>query len=108
MSDKYKLQQRIQKLEMKKYAEGVANKLSNFVNTFNFDAKSFVEHITYHTHRTLQQSIGKLVFMLIKEWAICYEKEIYDARNEGTCKACHDIIQKMKEESKYWDNLPII
>jgi hypothetical protein len=89
-------------------ANKTASTLADFVNAFNFDGEGFVNKVCYGTHRTLQQSIGKLVFMLIRKWADCYDKGIYDGRNEALCKSCKSIVETMDKEDEYWDSLPLI
>ncbi|RKZ97460.1 MAG: hypothetical protein DRQ46_04860 [Gammaproteobacteria bacterium] len=101
-------------LEMRDYhakleAEKAAQALESFVNPYGCDHDSFVKQITHRAHRTLQQSIGKLVFKLIKGWAEMYRKDMYDGRNEGICQACHNIDELMTaEHNGDWTYLPTV
>jgi len=94
--------------DKRKMAEEIADKLSNFVNSFTHDKKAFVERIVYNTHRTLQQSICKLMFALIHKWSDCYLDGTFDGRNEATCKICNDIVKTMSEKDEYWAHLPMV
>ena len=84
--------------EGNKRAEEVAEVLSNFVNSYNRTYfTSFVDNITHRTHRTLQQLIFRLFYMCIKSWAVCYEKNEYDLRNEDTCRISSEIVEHLKD-----------
>ena len=90
-------------------AISAAKDLENFVNPMGCDLKAFIDQMTYRTHRTLQQSVGKLVFMLIKRWAEMYHKDMYDGRNADLCDACDKIDRFMtKEQGDHWNYLPMI
>ncbi len=101
-------------LEVKSYdtvqeAEDAAKNLESFVNPFGADYEAFVDQIVYRTHRTLQQSIGKLMFLLIKRWAEMYRCGKFDGRNEALCRTCHNIDELMTEErGKAWGYLPMV
>ena len=101
-------------LELKTYnakeeAKSAANALVDFVNPFGADLKGFADHIVYRSHRTLQQSVGKVLFILIQRWAQCYREEQYDLRNAELCQKCHNICELMREEyNGDWDYLPMI
>jgi len=102
-------------LELKSYnakheAEEAAKALESFVNPYGCSLTAFVEQITHRTHRTLQQSIGKLVFKLIKGWAEMYRNKMYDGRNEDLCKVCHAIDKHMTEKAEGydWAHLPTV
>lgn len=73
--------------------EEVAEKLEKFVNSFSFPAEEFADRITQRTHRTLQQSIMRIVIALLQRWSDNYEKGIYDLRNEDTCKLADKMIK---------------
>lgn len=90
-------------------AEKAAKALESFVNPFGCDHASFVTQITHRAHRTLQQSIGKLMFKLIKGWAEMYRKDMYDGRNEALCQICHNIDESMTQEyNGDWTYLPTV
>ncbi len=89
----------------KKEAEDAAKALESFVNPYGCCHDSFVKQITHRAHRTLQQSIGKLVFALIKGWAEMFDSGQYDLRNEHTCKVCKEIVSKLDAG---WDNPPTV
>jgi len=48
-------------------------------------------------HRTYQQSIGRFIQEAIKVYAKMYEDGIYDLRNEGICKMCNNIVDKVED-----------
>ena len=106
------MKEALAKLNEEKRAEAVAQGLADFVNPFGHDHKTFVETIVWKTHRTLQQSIGGLVFKLIKGWAKAYHDGMYDGRNELLCKTCAKIDSLMTEHDEVmqedWDHLPCI
>lgn len=91
-------------------ARDTARQLGDFVNPYGYDAASFIEEICYRTHRTLQQSIGNLVFNLIKKWAECYDSKMYDGRNEDLCRKCKEIdtIMTDKNDGLDWTYLPTV
>lgn len=71
-------------------AEQAARELVNAANVMDFDAKIFAETIR-RDHRTIQQTVGRVVFELINQWADDYESENYDLRNEDIVKAAHAV-----------------
>jgi hypothetical protein len=75
----------------------MAEQLSNFVNNYNCDEKGFIEQVM-NKHRTLQQSIGRLMIGLINAWSEQYNRGRYDARNERICKISNEIVNKFKDE----------
>ena len=102
-------------LELKSYnaekeAVSAAKNLEDFTNPYGCNMTAFVDQIVYRTHRTLQQSIGKLVFLLIKRWAEMHRCNRYDLRNEALCQACHNIDDLMTQEfrDKDWTYLPTV
>ncbi|RLI66826.1 MAG: hypothetical protein DRO67_00185 [Candidatus Asgardarchaeum californiense] len=93
----------------RKEAEWAANALEKFVNSYTYDVNTFIDKIVCRTHRTLQQSIGGLVFALIRKWAEMYRKDMYDLRNEQLCQVCHNIDETMTQEyNGDWTTLPTI
>lgn len=94
--------------ENKKRMENAADTLSDALNIMCRDATPFVDRITYQTHRTLQQSVGGVMFQLINRWADMYEKGQYDLRNESLCKKCHKIRELMNKEDEFWLYLPTV
>lgn len=90
-------------------AEKAAIALENFCNPYGCDHASFVKQVTHRTHRTLQQTMGRLIFKLIKGWAEMYREDVYDGRNEALCRACHNIDELMtKEYNGDWTHLPTV
>lgn len=72
--------------------EEMAKLFADFVNVMDDDPKrKFAEVICYNTHRTLQQSVFSTFLECVKIWAKMYEDEMYDLRNEQTCKMAHEI-----------------
>ena len=95
--------------ERKKAAVDAAEALSNYVNNYSAKKDAFVEHITKHTHRTLQQSIGVLFVKLIKVWAEHYRQQCFDGRNEAFCKLAYDIDEHLRaKDGDNWGHLPFI
>lgn len=85
--------------EGNKRGEEAAEALSNFVNSYNRTPFiSFVDRITHHTHRTLQQLMFRLFYACIKSWAECYKKGEYDLRNEDTCRLSNEIVEYLKDK----------
>jgi len=71
----------------------MAEMFSDFVNVMNdTPSKEFAEHVCYRTHRTLQQSIFEAFLLCVKNWADMYDKDLYDLRNEHTCKKAKEIV----------------
>jgi hypothetical protein len=77
----------------------LAEALTLFVNTFSAREKNleFVKTLT-REHRTLQQSVGRLIMGLIKEWSEMYERHEYDGRNEAICKLSYQIRCKFEDD----------
>lgn len=80
-----------------KTGKEIAELLTDWVNNMNLDNKEFVETICYKTHRTLQQSLFKVMVGLMKEWAKCSEENNFDLRNEATVNLCKEINDKFGE-----------
>ncbi len=89
-------------------AAETAKNLGDFVNRGGYRANVFVDKIVFNTHRTLQQSIGRLVFALIRAWCKEYNEGRYDLRNRDVVKTCSDIVETMDSAHEGWDNLPYI
>jgi hypothetical protein len=75
----------------------VAVQLMAAVNNMSFNIDEFVAVVT-NDHRTLQQTMGRVVFALIKAWAKDYKDNRFDLRNAGTCQACDEIMEKVDED----------
>lgn len=88
-----------------KFAKELADGMEKFVNNFDRSGdKIFVERITWHLHKTLQQSVFRLFYKCILAWSKCYDDGMYDLRNEATCKLSHEIVEFLKEK----DGIPFI
>ena len=85
----------------KNKGQQVANDFSDYVNNMCFKADDMADEIVYSTHRTLQQSMFKVILTCIKKWSDMYDKNMYDARNEFTCQLCNKIYKQFEEEMKY-------
>ena len=79
-------------------AEELANKLLEFVNAYGHDADAFAKTIA-KGHKTLQQSIMRLMIRTIGEMA----KVTPDERNIATVELAKQILELMKNRS-----LPLI
>lgn len=75
----------------------MAMDFSDFVNSFSTDKEGFVEEIN-RTHRTLQQSMFRIIIDLIKMWSDMYENKRYDLRNEKTCELCNKIYKEFEKD----------
>ena len=89
-------------------AEKSARALADFVNPYGCDLHTFIHTVTHRTHRTLQQSIGKLIFKLLRMWADSYSTKMYDLRNEHTCRTSKRIVEYMDKEHPGWDSPPLV
>ncbi len=88
-------------------AKEVVNHLSNFVNSYNHDEDGFIEAMS-REHRTLQQSMTRLMFKWIEHCAT--DEYHYDGRNEATHKTSKELIgafSKLKEEQlpNHWKDV---
>lgn len=72
--------------------------LSNFVNNYNSDKKGFKRSFL-RDHRTLQQSVIKLFFEVMEEFAETENRT--DLRNEASYQICKKIINDYKTETGY-------
>jgi tRNA 2-selenouridine synthase SelU len=77
--------------------EEVAVQLMAAVNNMTFNVDEFVAVVT-NDHRTLQQTMGRVVFALIAQWADDYKEGRFDLRNEATLAACDEIMEKVDED----------
>ena len=89
--------QELLKMWARDKAKPLADELAKWVNINDTDVcKAFVEQVVYHEHRYLQNEIFfMLVVPLIKEWARAYKEEMFDARNELTCKFCAKLTEHL-------------
>jgi hypothetical protein len=74
-----------------------AESFSDFVNNYTADEEGFVNQLVNCTHRTLQQSAFKVMFMCIKAWSEKTEGQ-YDLRNEDTVKMSKKMVEAVKDE----------
>jgi len=74
--------------------------MANFVNNFSHDSKAFTDTILCE-HKTLQQSVIRLTFNLIRAMA---QQNWVDARNEQAVQVCKHIVEKCGDEMR----LPLI
>ncbi len=91
---------------LQKHPDEFAELISDVLNGMNGmrDKKSFVEKMTFGTHRTLQQSFMNLIMAQIKSWAAQKQADNYDARNEATVTAAEIIVEACKDA----DGFPLI
>lgn len=77
----------------------VARQLLDLVNNMSFSSKNFVEELVYgsHTHRTLQQSVFRLMIDTMAEWSKLADSGRYDLRNEYTCKMSKLMLDALDE-----------
>ena len=73
----------------KECAENLFHAL-NWMGQENEAIKGFMDQVECE-HRTLQQNFGHLLIAAISHFAEMYEKNCYDARNEGICKLCAEL-----------------
>jgi hypothetical protein len=69
-----------------------ARALADFANAMGNgpEVAAFVEELTCRTHRTLQQSVMRLMVACIEAWAASKNR---DLRNEATVKLCQRIVE---------------
>lgn len=48
-------------------------------------------------HRTLQQSVGRLIYAIIRAGAMDYQDDRYDLRNEAFLKFCHEAEELVND-----------
>lgn len=78
-------------------SQQAAEDLMHAINNYSFSVDEFVG-VVLNDHRTLQQTLGRVVFALIKGWAENYKEGRFDLRNAGTCQACDEIVEKVDED----------
>ena len=69
-------------------AEATADIVIDFVNSYGHDAESFAKRIA-KAHRTLQQSVMRLIVATIQELA----NSQYDERNAATVRLAMEIMK---------------
>lgn len=91
----------------------VAIDLGMMVNSFDRNYTSFIEGIQ-REHRSLQQSVGGVVFVMIKDYAAKYNdpemrNRYFDGRNEQFGEMCSEIDAHMSTAHYAdWDKLSCI
>lgn len=81
----------------------IGSELCDALNNMTYDnevIEGFIEGFT-HSHRTLQQSAGRAIVVLLERLAEKYKRGIYDARNEALCKFAHLVVTKLEESERY-------
>ena len=79
---------------MKDEAKVLAQSLADFVNgATKHDREAFVEELIFSTHRTLQQSVGRLLLELFIKYASLTDSQV-DLRNEGMRDWAKQIVSK--------------
>lgn len=74
----------------------MAEQFSNFINSStNSEREEFARHMV-SDHRTLQEDSFLTFYHAVRIWAECYDKDIYDARNEYTVKASKAMVEGLK------------
>lgn len=73
-------------------AQELQKEFSKFLNGGGSDDFKEFALSVLDDHRTLQQSAFSLFMECLHVWAIAYDKGLYDARNEFTCKKSKEII----------------
>lgn len=86
---------------MSRRAQG---EVSDMLNKFGFDNKSFCEAMT-HDHRTIQQNFTRLCLEWIKTCAS--DDYAHDERNRASHVKCKAIVDAMSTDPA-WDFLPYI
>jgi len=71
-----------------------ADLISRAVNNMSI-SETDLAHLLATDHRTLQQTMGRLVVALIAEWAEAYDTHQFDDRNEGTVKWAAEVQAKV-------------
>jgi len=78
----------------KEAAKRAANDLVDFANWASVDEfEDFANELT-SAHRTLQQSVFRLMSECIRAWSDCRDEEWYDMRNEATVEAASELWNK--------------
>lgn len=69
--------------------------MSELVNRYGASqSKRLVAKIILQEHRTLQQNVMRdIVLPLLQGWALMYNNDMYDPRNEGTCKLAAKLVE---------------
>lgn len=88
-------------------AKEAYNTLSDFANNFNSDDEDFVKEFL-RDHRTLQQSVGKIMIQCLEAMAELPDNRI-DARNKCLRDTARKMVQSYKNETGFNpSNLPTI
>ena len=76
----------------------LAKTMINMVNKMDSsdNEQAFVEEII-NSHRTLQQSTGKLLLKVFAAWAEVHDSGYYDLRNEATVQLGKTITEATKD-----------
>lgn len=82
---------------MKENVEEVAAAIERLVNTFSDEPGQMLALRLTRSHRTLQQSFGKVVFEWVRLQAKAYRTGGYDPRNEMTVRVCERLLQTLED-----------
>ena len=82
-----------------KQLAALVSKAANSMSTGDERLLELADELT-HDHRTLQQGIMRnLIVPMLREWALAYETNSYDLRNEATVKAAAAAIKAIDDAS---------
>ncbi len=76
----------------------LATQVENAINSYNFRAKAFAASIPYF-HRTLQQSLWRVIVACIKVYAD--ENYAHDDRNRAAHLEAKEMMQYLKEHGRH-------
>ena len=81
----------------KKETEELAQQFMAFCNDYSPDIKLFVS-IVCNSHRTLQQTAGRVMCGLIHKWAEDYKTGNYDLRSKDVTFLCRQIVDNFEDK----------
>lgn len=92
---------------IKRNGTEIAKDITVMVNSISYSSREFVEEIII-SHRTIQQSIFRLIIDLLKAWESMYIKGNYDLRNEHTVKFASIMLESLRNANYGIDTTPHI
>lgn len=83
-------------------ARQIVRQIADALNTMGKNEhfqNAFVDEMTCRTHRTLQQSVARLLVRVFEGWAEMGDRGTFDLRNEDTVEAAKKVREALKDHA---------
>jgi hypothetical protein len=82
----------------------LAQQIGNFINghgTSKYAMDVFSDEMAHRTHRTLQQSFMRYLWVLFQTWSNAKADGYYDLRNEATVELADKIVLEFEADAAF-------